>query len=211
VGGRSTAIKLSDGDVWVLASTPLCDQTKAKLRELGDVRYIIGADLVHNLYLGQFQKAYPDAKLVTVEGVIDRIDDNLRFDGLLGRDPPNAWYGFENDIKYCYFSGFKNRDAAFFHPASKTMVEADLLFNLPAKEQYSETWSPNPFKFLPLNPYSSAHRKFVNSHYDHEENMRRDAKTVASWDFDRVIPCHGDVIETGGNAAWRAAYQDFLN
>ncbi len=34
-----------------------------------------------------------------------------------------------------YFSGFKNKDVAFFHPASKTMIEADLLFNLPATEQ----------------------------------------------------------------------------
>lgn len=24
------------------------------------------------------------------------------------------------------------------------------------------------------------------------------AKKVSAWDFDRVIPCHGDVIETGG-------------
>ena len=34
-----------------------------------------------------------------------------------------------------YFSGFKNKDVAFFHQASKTMIEADLLFNLPATEQ----------------------------------------------------------------------------
>ena len=38
-------------------------------------------------------------------------------------------------IQYSYFSGFKNKDVAFFHPASKTMLAADLLFNLPAREQ----------------------------------------------------------------------------
>ena len=37
-GGRSTAIKLRNGDVWVLASTPLNDVTKAKLSELGPVK-----------------------------------------------------------------------------------------------------------------------------------------------------------------------------
>ena len=51
-GGRSTAIKLSSGDVWVLASTPLCDATKTKLDELGPVKYIVGGDAVHHLYLG---------------------------------------------------------------------------------------------------------------------------------------------------------------
>lgn len=39
VGGRSTAIKLSSGGVWVLASTPLDTETKAKLQEMGPVKY----------------------------------------------------------------------------------------------------------------------------------------------------------------------------
>lgn len=37
-GGRSTAIRLPSGGVWVLASTPLGAQTKAKLDELGPVK-----------------------------------------------------------------------------------------------------------------------------------------------------------------------------
>ena len=41
LGGRSTAIKMKSGDVWVLASTPLNDVTKKKLSELGTVKYII--------------------------------------------------------------------------------------------------------------------------------------------------------------------------
>ena len=38
IGGRSTAIKLKTGGVWVLASTPLDDETRSKLQELGPVR-----------------------------------------------------------------------------------------------------------------------------------------------------------------------------
>ena len=37
--------------------------------------------------------------------------------------------------RHSFFDGFANRDTAFFHPASKTLVVADLLFNLPATEQ----------------------------------------------------------------------------
>lgn len=74
IGGRSTAIKLKSGDVWVLASTPLDDDTKTKLKEIGPVkcvfaaaqchavaatdrnlcRWIIGADSVHHLFLGTY-------------------------------------------------------------------------------------------------------------------------------------------------------------
>lgn len=63
--------------------------------------------------------------------------------------------------------------------------------------------------------------------------MQRDAKTVAGWDFERIIPCHGvrlrylkminhyvyiyfsfatqDVIETNAKQAWRDAYKHFLD
>lgn len=40
--------------------------------------------------------------------------------------------------------------------------------------------------------------------------MRRDAKRVAEWDIERIVPCHGDVIENGGNAAWTSAYEWYL-
>lgn len=38
IGGRSTAVKLVNGDIWVLASTPLDSETKTKLDELGPVK-----------------------------------------------------------------------------------------------------------------------------------------------------------------------------
>ena len=45
-------IKLSNGDLWVTASTPLDSATKSKLEDLGGrVKYIVGLDAVHNLYL----------------------------------------------------------------------------------------------------------------------------------------------------------------
>ena len=34
-----------------------------------------------------------------------------------------------------YFSGHESKEVAFLHKPSKTLIEADLLFNLPAKEQ----------------------------------------------------------------------------
>lgn len=37
-GGRSTAIKLGSGDVWVLASTPLTSETKQAIDAMGPVK-----------------------------------------------------------------------------------------------------------------------------------------------------------------------------
>jgi len=46
---------------------------------------------------------------------------------------------------------------------------------------------------------------------DLESAMKRDAQIVAGWDFDRIIPCHGDVIETKGKEAWRSTYKAYLS
>lgn len=43
-GGRSTAITLKSGDVWVVASTPLDQVTADKLTSKGSVKYIIAPD-----------------------------------------------------------------------------------------------------------------------------------------------------------------------
>jgi hypothetical protein len=40
--------------------------------------------------------------------------------------------------------------------------------------------------------------------------MRRDVKRVAEWDMHRIIPCHGDTIEIGGNEVWAIVYEWFL-
>ncbi|KAJ7255268.1 hypothetical protein C8J57DRAFT_1345927 [Mycena rebaudengoi] len=213
VGGRSTAIKMANGGLWVLASTPLNTPTKAKLDELGPVEYIVSADAVHHLFLGEFKRAYPNAKLIATAAATERCTDKtLKFDGIWGTDAPDTKYGFEEDIQACYFSGFKNRDVAFFHPASETMIEADLLFNLPCTEQYSKSSSSGATPLVGrLGPTSWIHSKFTSAMGEDKAAMKRDAKTVASWNFSRIIPCHGDVIETGGKQAWLDAYKEYLN
>ncbi|KDR68422.1 hypothetical protein GALMADRAFT_257141 [Galerina marginata CBS 339.88] len=212
MGGRSTAVKLQGGGVWVLASTPLDTETKAKLEELGTVKYIVGADAVHHLFLSDYKNAYPEAKLIAPEAAIARHDDkNLVFDGVWGRDPPDTKCGFEDDIEHCYFSGFKNKDIAFLHKPSKSLIEADLLMNLPAKEQYSKSTPPSTIFKFNVSPSSSwLYPRLLWRLGEDKEAMRKDAKIVSGWDFDRIIPCHGDVIETGGKGAWNAVYKFFL-
>ncbi|KAF8341911.1 hypothetical protein F5887DRAFT_975605 [Amanita rubescens] len=212
VGGRSTAIKMKDGGVWVLASTPLNGETREKLDQLGPVRYIIGADSVHRMFLSEFKKAYPNAKLVAPQAAIENYHDtNLKFDGAWGADPPDTKYGFEDEIKHRYFSGFRNKDVAFFHVDSKSLIEADLLFNLPANEQYSKVNAPWGIGVFCLGPSSWLHSRFTWRMGVDKEAMKRDVKAVDAWDFKRIIPCHGDVIDTGAKKAWRDAYRFYYD
>jgi len=210
IGGRSTAIQLRAGGVWILASTPLDAETKTTLDKLGPVKYVICADAEHHMFVGDYKKAYPTAMLIAPEEAMARHGDkNLAYEAW-GRDPPKT-YGFEDELDYCYFSGFKNKDVAFLHKSSKTLIEADLLFNLPCNEQYSKTKTSNMFLGIGLGPSSWFHSQLVGSLGTDKAAMKRDAKTVAGWNFERIIPCHGDVIETNAQQAWKDAFKSFLD
>nr|GAT54800.1 predicted protein [Mycena chlorophos] len=214
LGGRSTAVKLSTGDVFVVASTPLSPETKETLDGLGPVKYIIGINSRHNMFLGEFKRAYPEAKLLAPAAVARFVDDkSLIFDGMWGRDAPETKYGFEEEIEACYFSEYLNKDVVFFHHASKTMITADLITNLPGIEQYSKSDAPGsrfPF-YGPLGkPSGWLQGKMLASRVRDPEVMKAAAKTVAEWDWDRLIMAHGDVIESGGKQTWLEAFKAYL-
>jgi len=212
MGGRTTAVKLSGGGVWVVASTPLSPETKTAVEALGPVQYIMAADADHHFFLTEWVNAYPDAKVIGVEGLPEKKkSEKWKFSGVYGVDTPETTYGFEDDIHACYFSGFSKKDVAWLHVKSRTLIVADLIFNLPAKEQYSKSKSsPKPAFFLPkFEPSSEFHQKFVWNEGKDKEAMKADAATVKGWDFDRIIMCHGDVIETGGKQVWETVYSKY--
>ncbi|PPQ73721.1 LOW QUALITY PROTEIN: hypothetical protein CVT26_010852 [Gymnopilus dilepis] len=223
IGGRSTAIKLQDGGVWVLASTPLDAETKSKLQELGPVKYIVGADSVHHLFLSEYKKAYPSAKLIAPEAAIERHDDkDLVFDGVWGRDPPSTRYGFEDEVSRSIFSGVFLIAHAFSQiehcdPRHSIACANHMAFHVKSyfsgflNKDYSKSdISTSKFQFN-VGPSSSwLYPRAIWALGRDKEAMRRDAKTVSNWDFDRIIPCHGDVIETNGKVAWNKVYKFFL-
>jgi len=59
---------------------------------------------------------------------------------------PRRVFALPLQIKLHYFPGHVNKEIAVLHVPSKTLVEADLYFNLPPTEQYSKsTQSSQPF------------------------------------------------------------------
>ncbi|GAA5939304.1 hypothetical protein JCM3775_007183 [Rhodotorula graminis] len=219
-GGRSTAIKLQDGSVWLGASHPLDPATLDAINDLGPVKHIVQFDAEHGMYTKQYHDAFPSAKLYLPVGGVDKWkkkqplpEGTVTFEhGVHETDPFEATTGGE--IKSSSFvKAHINQDIAFLHVPTKTLIEADLLMNLPPTEQYSRSSARSTIPFLSgmMKPGSTAQKRFV--HYlaaKDKKEMADAAKKVATWDFDRIIPCHGDVIETGGHKAWTDTYAWFL-
>ncbi|RPD56905.1 hypothetical protein L226DRAFT_562191 [Lentinus tigrinus ALCF2SS1-7] len=212
MGGRSTAIKLESGGVWILASTELNDETKQKLDDL-DVKYIVAGNNAHHFFIRQYKVAYPNAKVLCSEDLLSKPESQgIKLDTVFSATTPNPSCGFETEIETCYFTGYANKDIACYHKASKTVMAADLLFNNPPTEQFSKSpQSPKSMLFASMTSTGWQMRLLLRAKTQDRAAMRRDAAKVHSWDFDRFIPCHGDVVETGARAAWRSAFTNYLS
>lgn len=222
-GGRSTAIQLADKSIWLVPSHPLCPDTYATIQAIGGpVKHLAAPDLEHTMYLKQYAKAFPEARLYVPAPVADKWEkagDEMRTKpGLFvfgkGQGDPFV-ESTGGEIRCADFGkAFANQDIAFLHVPSKTLIEADLLFNLPPTEQYSKSSAKSTFPFFSsaMKPGTMTHKRFLWHLLSKDKaGMSENAKLVSSWDFDRIIPCHGDVIETGGKAAWDSTFEWHIN
>ena len=102
----------------------------------------------------------------------------------------------------------------WYHKPTKTLIEADVLFNLPCPDQAGGSMFPKSLLSY-MSPSAGFHRLAVSAFSKgNPKAFTAAAREIASLDMKRIIPCHGAVIEgTGGeaNKAWAQAYSKFLD
>ena len=235
VGLRSVAIKLHDGRILLLNPIRLDKSVLDRLISLGGVHFI-GSDLGHHLFIKDYLSVWPGAKTIGVPGLDGKRKD-VKFDFIYQNKErkPEDVFDFADEMESVMFEGFMTYAVAWYHKPSKTMIETDLLLNLPSTEvcllsqtralgkrplngmqQYPT--SSNDYGILSwafgslVYPKSTVHR-FLMYYIATTDYvlMRRDAKRVAEWDIERIVPCHGDNIEgSEAHESWVSLYSWFL-
>ncbi|KIW13159.1 hypothetical protein PV08_08346 [Exophiala spinifera] len=217
-GGRATLVKLQTGDVAVFSPVALTSAVKAKVNALGPIKYIIAPDVEHHLLVETWAKEYPEAELFGPEGLPEK-HPGLKFSHVytakVRTDMPTT-AEFDKEFSSEYFPMHPNKELVFYHRPTRTMIEADLLFNLPATEQFSKS-GVDPKSGLLTKLFGGImntrgdmvwQKRFLwyaASKGDRAGFAESVKKIKSSWDVERIIPCHGDVIETGGKAIFDKA------
>ena len=99
--------------------------------------------------------------------------------------------------------GFRLNEVVLFHRPSRTLVVTDLCFNV------HRSASSTARLFFRAN---GMWQRFGPSRLirllapSDRVAMRSSIECILQWDFDRILPGHGDVVEHGGPAALRAAW-----
>lgn len=183
---------------------------------MGTIKYLIAPDYEHHIFLTPWHKEYPEAKVIGPEGLDDKKKkEDIKFDVIYtkaNKDTQKVDAEFDQEFDVEYVPGHANKELAFNYKREKTLIEADILFNLPAIEQYSKS-EDNPHKgFLSgifngifnTTGSSLAHRRALwYGVVKDKSSFNQSMAKIDSWNFDRIIPCHGDVIETGGKGIFR--------
>lgn len=215
IGGRATIIKLQTGALAVLSPVALTDDVRAKVQSMGNnVKYISAMDYEHHIYITPWAKAYPEAAVIGVEGLPEKREGDpatrgIKFSHVFTKSNKRDMRiseEFDNEFEYEYIHCHPNKELVYYHKPTKTMIQADFIMNLPAYEQYSKSEeSPTSGIFTKIftslmNTRNDAiwQRRFMwyiasasdrPAFTDSVHRMKR-------WDLQRIIPSHGDVIET---------------
>jgi hypothetical protein len=198
-GRRMTVVQLRSGGLLVHSPTPLDDRLRAAVDRLGEVRFVVAPSRFHgSLSMRQYQEAYPAAQFYGGPGIARRRRE-VRFAGELGDCAERGWGG---EMDQATVHGQFFREVVFLHIPTRTLIVGDCCVG--AGPQYSAAfrlWGgvhrreracgcPVPFRFAVSDRAA----------------MRRSLSRVLSWDFDRVVVGHGEVVEAGGRAAAQDAY-----
>jgi Domain of unknown function (DUF4336) len=208
VGTRMTVIKLASGGLFLHSPTKLDDETKRALDAIGEVRAVVAPSRAHHLFVGDYIKTWPGAKLYGPPGLVGDIRDfkarfgarrDLKLDAVLVDEPQQEWAG---EIDQHLFKGAVGlNEVVFFHRSSRSAIFTDLVFNVPADFKDARIF----YTLVGGRGQFGPHR-LVRMIIRDRKAARESVAKILEWDFDRVIVTHGDVLESGGKAKFAAAY-----
>jgi hypothetical protein len=208
IGTRMTVIKLASGGLFLHSPTRLDEETRRALDSLGEVRAVVAPSRAHHMFVGDYIKAWPAAKLYGPPGLVGDTKDfrarggarpDLKLDAVLGDEPQSEWAG---EIDQHLFKGARwLNEVVFFHRPSRTAIFTDLVFNVPADFQGARVF----YTIVGARGHFGPHL-IIRLAIRDRKAARESVAKILEWDFDRVIVTHGEVLESDGKAKFAAAF-----
>lgn len=199
---RMAVIRLPGGALFVWSPVALDEALRAAVDALGEVRHVIAPNALHHLFLGEWRRAYPKARLYAPPGLRRRRRD-IDFDDDLGDAPPPEWAG---EIDQVLVRGnLITTEVVFFHRRSGAAIFTDLI------QHFGPTWFTGwRAAVARLDLMTAAEpevpRKFRNAFVDRRA-ARAAVRRILAWPADKVVMAHAAPVESGGQAFIRRAFR----
>jgi len=196
-GARSTLIRI-DGDLLVHSPVELRDDLRTAIQPLGKVRWLFAPNKTHHLAIPSWPSAYPEAQRYGAPGMAKKRAD-LKFLAELTAAPP-AWKGVRLQL---IDGAHRFNEVALLHEQSRTLVLADMLFGFGPGHGLAMRTAARLFGMY--GKWVAPKEGTLLKIHDRAK-FRASIDAVLAWEFDRVVICHGRIVESGGREVLREAY-----
>jgi hypothetical protein len=195
---RMTVIRLPGGDLLLHSPVPIDDALAAELAALGPVAHIVAPSLLHHLFVPAALERYPQALLTAAPGLAEKRGE-LPVADVLSDEPPPAWEGVIDQV--VIRGAPRLNEVAMLHRPSGTLIVTDLVFNV----QKPEGWAAGLVLRM-MGTHKRLRQSRLWRFYARDRaEVKRSVEKVLAWDFQRVLPGHGEPLVEDARAAMRAA------
>ena len=198
---RMAVVRLAGGGLFVWSPTAPTARIRADVDALGEVRHLVAPNSLHHLFIADWKRAYPGARLHAPPGLREKRSD-LDFDDDLTDTPPSCWAG---EVDQAIMRGNRITDeVVFFHAGSRTVLFTDLLQRLPAG--WFSGWRALVARLdLMAEAEPSVPRKFRLAFTDRVA-ARSSLDHILSWPAEKLLIAHGMPVTEDGRAVIARAF-----
>ena len=199
LGHRMTVIRLADNELMLHSPVPLADDLARELGELGEVRYVVAPSCFHDLFLESYFERFAGATFCSAPGMSEQ-HPGMGFEVVLYDQFPKYW---SEELEHILIGGIpKINEVVFFHPASRTLIVADLVFNI----QSSSSWVTRAAMKLNRAYGKVTPSRYFKSFVKDRRAFAASIERVLEWDFERIVVGHGSIVQSRGREMFSAAF-----
>jgi len=199
---RMAVIRLTNGQLFVWSPIALDQALRAEVDTLGIVAHLVSPNSIHHLFLGDWKRAYPEARLYASPDLARKRPD-LTFDATLGDAPEPAWAGEIDQVEMG--GSFFLTEIVFFHRASRTAIFADLIENF--SRDWFKGWRGWLARLDGITEYDPGAPREWRWSFWNRERARAAFQRIVDWHPEQAIVAHGEMVKSDATAFIRKAFR----
>lgn len=181
-----TVLKLTSGKVLIHSSAEFDRGDRDAMNKIGDPCGLIEATNFHDTFTEAARQVFPDLPLYVPEGFpLSGLDASK----IPVVEHPSEW---GDDLVIVPIGGIpKLNEHAVYHRPSKTLIVADLLFNL---QPAAGRWTLLFMRVMSGMKTFPARSRLFNLCIKDQDAFRQSMQEIADLDFNKIIVGHGEPI-----------------
>jgi hypothetical protein len=200
VGRRAAVVRTGNGELVVFSPVVADQQSLGELRALGNVAAFVLPSRFHDRFYPGYFREFPQARFLASRAVMQDHPEWPLTE--LSAEAPEL-----SEFAFTELKGMPMvREVVFLHRVSRTLFIADTLFNV---QRPASAFDRGLLRLAGIGNRPSACLLFRTMIRD-KKAFANSLREILGWDFERIVPGHGAVIETNGKEILRNVYRRYL-